>query len=199
VQGVWKRDRRAESSEPGEALKRAAQAAQILNQAFGSLSKSDLGWVENLLNQEPSWSQERLLGQEPMFQSVLPPFQDRLRELSATLWLIHCLFSAAVGEVPPPLPGTAKLPNKPGRKRGTVDDITFQGFVQDLLTFVAEAGGELTFDKNFKKGTLIEALDVLRPHLPNDVIPYDPPSGTLQRIKTKHSKARRLWLKGSAK
>ena len=50
VKLVWKRDRRAELLQPGEALKRGAQAARILIRAFGSMNKADCEWVENLLN-----------------------------------------------------------------------------------------------------------------------------------------------------
>ncbi len=185
VQMVWKRDRRAELSQPGEALKRGAQAARTLNQAFGSLNKADRKWVEKLLNQEPSWSQERLIGRVPDYEP--------LRELSITVWLLACLFSNATGEVSPLLAGTARLPVKPGREKGTVKDVMFQNFVRDLLIAATEAGGILTLDKNryYKEGTLVEALDIICPYLPRGVIPYDLHLATLQRIKTKHSEYRR--------
>lgn len=195
VQMVFRRDRRAELlgpnavlSGPGEALKKAAQAARTLDQAFGSLNKADREWVGELLNQELQWSQERLIGRAPVFEP--------LRELSITVSDLAHLFSAATGEAWSVVPGTAKLPFKPGRKRRMVNDVTFQDFVRDLLRCAAEAGGSLTLDKNrnYKKGTLVEALEILRPHLPRGVIPTALTShlATLQRIKTKHSKARRF-------
>ena len=112
------------------------------------------------------------------------------------MWLLACLFSNAAGEVPPFMAGTDRLPFKQGRRWGIINDVTFDSFVWHLLGSAAEAGGTLTLDKNFKKGTLIDALAILRPYLPRDVIPYDlhPHLSTLQRIKTKHTKARRSHL-----
>lgn len=186
VQTIWKRDRRTELSRPGEALKKAAYAARTLDQAFGSLNKADRGWVGKLLNQEPAWSQERLIGRAPQYEP--------LRELSLTVWLLAGLFSAATGEVSSPLAGVARLPLNPGKKRGTVNDTAFHDFVHTLLVYATEAGGRLTVDKNksYKEGTLVEGLHILRPYLPRGVIPKDLTSrlSTLQRIKTKHSKAR---------
>ena len=196
VQEVWKRDRRAESSEPGDALKKAARAARTLNEAFGSLNKEDRKWVEKLLNQEPPWFQERLLGREPILHSLVPPFQDRFRELSATLWLLACLFSNAAGKSAPLMAGTTRLPYKVGKRKGTVKDKTLHDLVFGLFSYAAGAGGALSLDKNrnFNKegGALAEALNILRPYLPKGVIPDKLPLGTLQRILTQQSKARRF-------
>jgi hypothetical protein len=196
VEMIWKRDRRAELlkpgdklSGPGEALKKAAQAARTLDQAFGSLTEADRKWVEKLLNQEDSDSKERLIGRFPL--------GEPLRELSFTVWLLARLFSRATGEVPPLVAGLAKLPVRPGRKRGAVKDSAFASFVFYLHVSTAVAGGKLTLDKNrnFKDGTLVEALKILRPYLPRGVIPDDLTLhlATLQRIKTAQSKAHRSF------
>ena len=119
VRMVWRRDRRSVSSKPGEGLKRAAQAARTLDQAFGSLTKADREWAENLLNQEPSWCQEQLIGRSAPGHLV-PPYEPApLEGLSVTVFLLARLFSTAAGEVPPLMAGVAKLPFKPGRKKGS--------------------------------------------------------------------------------
>jgi hypothetical protein len=173
VEEVWKRDRRAVSSKPGEALIKAAEAAQTLNEAFGSLKKEDREWVEGLFAQKP-WSHERL------------------PELPRAVWLIAFLFSTAIGKFLPIMPGTATLRDKRGRRRGNVKDMTFEVLIRRLLLWATEYYGEFTFDKNSGKGTLTDALNILRSYLPKGVVPIALPLTTIQRIKTNYSKSRRL-------
>ena len=195
VRRICRRDRRAVSSKPGEALKKAAEAALALNKAFGSLTKADREWVENLLNQEPSHYRERLNGREPAeFSFFLHDVPEPLRSLSQTVFLVARLLSTAVGKVPPLMVGVDKLPVKRGRQKGSVENPTFHHLVEHLLIAASLWGGRLTLDKNFGTGTLLEALDRLRLHLPRGVIPSDlaPHLATLQRIKTAHEKFQRL-------
>ena len=60
---------------------------------------------------------------------------------------------------------------------------SFNQFVLRLLWDVRLAGGRLTLDKNDRTGTLMEALDLLRPYLPPALVPKSLPAGTLARIK----------------
>ena len=54
----------------------------------------------------------------------------------------------------------------------------------------AEAsGGGFTIQKNIGTGTAIKAIGILRPHLPNGLLPKRLPFSTLQRIKRSVSKA----------
>jgi hypothetical protein len=62
--------------------------------------------------------------------------------------------------------------------------VTFENFLTRLFVDVAETGGKLTFTKASETGTLIAALDILRPHLPEGVLPRRLPLGTIQKIKT---------------
>ena len=115
------------------------------------------------------------------------------------MFLLDHLFSTAVRKGPPPMAGVATLPTERGPKKGTVKDPAFHNFVWDLLGSVAEADGKklsLNKNKNEKEGSLIRALDILRPYLPSGLIPDDlsPHRATLQRIKTAQSKARHSWL-----
>jgi hypothetical protein len=173
VQTVWETDRRAVSSKPDRALFKAAEAARTLNEAICSLNKDDREWVERIMARSE--------------------YQELPREFLLTISLINHMFSTAIGESSPLIPGTAVLREKRGRRRGAVKDITFEVFIRHLLLWATEYDGEFTFGKNDKKGTLIDALNILRPHLPKGVVPNALPYGTIQKIKTKFFK-RRFWV-----
>lgn len=192
VQLIWRRDRRAVQSRPGKALKRAAEAARKLDQELNSLTKADREWLQSLLLQEPQYVQRQLIGPHPGY--LVPPYEPTaLDGLSITVFHLVALVVTAAGQVPPFAPGV-RGPFKPGRGKGTVNDPTFHNFVGSLLIGASMFGGFFTLDKNFKRGTLLEALDALRPYLPKGVIPYDlrPHLATLQRIKTAHEKYLRM-------
>jgi hypothetical protein len=55
-------------------------------------------------------------------------------------------------------------------------------FALRLLWDVRTAGGRLTLDKNNRKGTLIETLELLSPHLPPGFIPKILPVSTLAKM-----------------
>jgi hypothetical protein len=174
VQRVWETDRRAVSSRPGRALLRAAEAARTFNEAICSLNKDDREWVERLM--------------------ARPEYQDLPRDFIVTVSQIDDLFSTAVGSSIPPMPGTAALREKRGRPKGSFKDRMFEVFIRHILLFTDENGGELTFDKNFHKGTLVDVLNILRPRLPRGIVPNALPYGTIQKIKTKYLKDRRRFL-----
>lgn len=185
VQRVWKEPARTVSSKRDRALIdraliKAAKAAQTLNEAVCSLRKEDRNWLEELVARDPLVSEERRL------RGSTKPFETD--ELQWTVFLLDRLFSTAVGEVPPLMAGVATLRKKRGKKPGTVNNPEFHDFVWSLLSGAADAGGEFTLDKNAEKGTLIDALNILRPHLPRGVIPNALPLGTIQKIKTSHAK-----------
>jgi hypothetical protein len=77
-------------------------------------------------------------------------------------------------------------PNPPGRpRRGPFSTYssTLAEFTLRLLLNVRAAGGRLTLDKNNRSGTLVKALDLLRPHVPPQLIPMEPPVSILTRVK----------------
>jgi hypothetical protein len=192
VRDVWRRDRRALASKPSKTLKRAAEAARKLDQELNSLPKADREWLQSLLLQEPEYVQRQLIGPHPGY--LVPPYEPTpLDGLSITVFHLVALVIAAAGQIPPFGPGMSRSPFKPGRKKGTVKDTNFHNLVRHLLFGASMFGGFLTLDKNFKNGTLLEALAALRPYLPRGVIPYnlEPHVATLQRIKTAHEKYRR--------
>jgi hypothetical protein len=73
---------------------------------------------------------------------------------------------------------------KPGRPRGPVANYPFQCVVRSLLDLVARYDGRLSFDpKNGGSGSLIKALNHLRPMLPPGFVPKVLPLKTIERIK----------------
>jgi hypothetical protein len=80
-----------------------------------------------------------------------------------------------------------------GRPAGTVKDRASQEFVYKLLECATLHGGRFTLEKNIRRGTLIEALELLAPYFPEGVAPEKLSSSTLQRILDAH---RRRYGKG---
>ncbi len=68
---------------------------------------------------------------------------------------------------------------------------SFPVFVLLLLWEVRAAGGRLTLDKNLGTGTLVEALETLRPYLPPQFVPLKLPYSTLARAKVLDQKT--VW------
>jgi hypothetical protein len=165
VQRVWELDGRGRPSKPGQALDEAAQAARALHKAYLKLNEEDREWLEGFLAPNSY-------------------YVGKLRELPLTVWRLAHLFSTAVGKS---LPEAPVLPTKKRDwRQRTVKDVTFENFLSHLFVDVAETGGKLTFTKDSETGTLIAALDILRPHLPEGVVPERLPLGTIQKIKTNY-------------
>jgi hypothetical protein len=55
-------------------------------------------------------------------------------------------------------------------------------FVRRLRLVAKECGGKLTLDHAHEKGSLLDALGLVRPHLPEGVVPKKLPIGTLKKI-----------------
>jgi hypothetical protein len=161
---------RARRTKPGPELIEAADAARTLHEALGSLNKDDREWIERLLAELPEWSDAAI----------------SLRNLPQTVWLLATLFSTAIGNSPPSGPGKAARHGQRGRRRGTVKNVIYQKFVFELLVSVGVNGGDLSFDKNYRTGTLLDAMKILAPHLPDGVVPDKPPLGILQRLITEY-------------
>jgi hypothetical protein len=164
VERLWKRDRRAVPSKPGASLHKAAEATRALRKAFDSLPKADRGWVENI------HAQSLFCGSHDLDTMIL--------DLSIT-------FNHAVGK-PAPVPRKSLKHNEAfGVRPLSVRDQMFREVVIGLLTAATENHGKPTLDANCKTGRLIEALDLLRDHLPQGLVPEpdDLPAGTIQRIR----------------
>ena len=165
VQLIWELDRRATGTKAQEALIRATEAARALHEAFDNLTPEDRQWVER------TWAKW------PLYEKWLPALPRSIEALA------H-LFSVAVNKAPQQgSPG----PHRRGRRSGDVKDLSFRQFVHYLLAVTEDwCGGTLTLDKNYKSGTLIEVIELLRPYLPELVVPLPflwKPSKGLKRIQ----------------
>jgi hypothetical protein len=165
AEGIWPSDQQAVPAKPSPALIKAAKVLQALREAELRLGSQDRAWVKRILEREPSG------------------FMLQFEDMAQTIWKLDFIFSTATG-TPMRSHGHGQLSNR-GRKRGSVSNSAFQKLVQDLLLAAHVSGGELTLDKNFKKGSLIEALEILRSYLPPRLIPHALPFGTIQKIKTR--------------
>jgi hypothetical protein len=163
---VCELDRRTLGTEPGDALFSAAEAARALHEAFDRLNADDLKWAE------------QLLAKTPRYNRWVPALPRSVKALSD-------LFSVAAGKAPL-WPGGPSGPDARGRRHGDVKDLAFRELVRWLLIVAEEwCGGKFTFDKNYEENsTLTEALTILRPYFPQDVVPDSLPLSTIQRIRT---------------
>ena len=162
VLSLWKRDRRAESSKPDQALIRTAKAARTLQQNFFYMNEQDRDWVENIVR-----SQKQFMAGE-------------IQDLKSTILNVAMVFSAATGR-PSPLPRHLWLPERVPPK---IKDQIFRELVFGLLGAAKDTGGHFSFDKNPVSGTLAKALNDLRRHLPIGLVPDPLPRTIIQKLKT---------------
>ncbi len=181
VENIWKQDWRAGGWKLSEALGKAHEASLTLNEAIGSLREDDRRRLEGLLSQKP------------IFHLREHPCEEQLRELTMMVKELASLFSVSIGKSgPSPVPGTDRLRNKAGRRRRTSNNPTFEMVIRHLRLWAKDTGGKFTFDKNYPdRGSLIKALNLLRPCLPTGVVPEpnDMSFATIQDIITKQNKS----------
>jgi hypothetical protein len=152
------------SSKPGPDLRKAAEATRSLLKSFDRLRQEDRDWVDNLCAQSTLWG-------------------EGIEGLNTTILNLAIVFNHAVGR-PSPIPRKSLVLNeKLGVKPLSIRDQMFREIVIGLMNAAVENRGKFTLDSTCKTGTLIEALDLLRCHLPEGLVPDDPPAGTIQRIK----------------
>jgi hypothetical protein len=169
VEEIWWRDQEAAPVRPGPALMKAAKAARMLHESQLRLDNQDRDWLIRILEREPA------------------VFRRQFERLPQTMWQLDFIFSTATGT---PMRSDNERPSSNrGRKQGSVNNRVFQKLVRDLLLAAFAAEGELTLDKNFKKGTLIDALEILREYLPTGLVPNVLPLGTIQKIKTRFNES----------
>ena len=108
--------------------------------------------------------------------------------LRKTAYELSRLFSLVTGKAPPRKPNRSSLSRQGGR--GTLKHPRFQKFVCDLLISTKAAGGNLTVNPYGRDGTLIDAIKMLAPYLPDGFGPSSLSFMTFQRLKTKAGKAK---------
>jgi hypothetical protein len=149
-------------------LIKAAKAAKTLDEAVWSLNQQDREWVDHILTSR----RQREAG--------------KIRDLRATISNLSIVFSSAIGRPYPHPRGTPAYRLARGLKdeRPRIKDERFQELVYSLLRAADGASGKFTFNKNSQTGTLVDALQTLRPHLPKGLVPNALPFGTIQKLKT---------------
>ena len=107
--------------------------------------------------------------------------------LLQTAQQLALLLSLVTGKSPLPFicPKGAK-PRPAAGKSGSVKHWIYQDFVFNILISTTTAGGTLTLDKDVPSyGSLITAIKMLTPYLPDGFVTRRFYSSTLQRLKTR--------------
>ena len=163
----------------GLATKRSktlARAATDLYDTLGSLGNREGALINGILSKGGF-----------VFGKISNGGVTGLKEIA---YQIALLSSLVTGKPRPRYPHQSPQQRKRGRKSGGVKNWIFQNFVFDLLISTATANGKLTLEKNGAFGTLIDALDMLAPHLPDGFVPQPLPASTFQRLKTRCERIR---------
>jgi hypothetical protein len=106
-------------------------------------------------------------------------FWGRLHELTAEIEQgVDRFFAWVAEETEPPRPRA----HRRGRRPGTVKNRRFRVFLRKLRDAAKAYGGRLGLQKNTPEGALLEAIDILAPHLPDGFVPKRLSASTLQRI-----------------
>jgi hypothetical protein len=148
---VWMRDRRATASNSMQ-LERIAEAARVLNQELGRLDPLSTQWVEGLLRRTP-W------------------YNEWLRDAPVTVFRLAHLFSGAAGMSPPRPPEVGPPAHQKSSRDKTREHVMFLDFARRLKMVASESGGRLGVNHTSQRGTLVEAINLLKPHLPVGVVP----------------------------
>jgi hypothetical protein len=177
VNEVWSRDRRAVSFRPGKALIAAATAALNLNKALCSLAAEDRKWLVAILETEQRTFLSKMCWDHVDGFTGQPIPKEQLIDLNTQVWELAFLLSTAAGRPgPPAFPGV--LRHRVSRRR----DPMFEFVIRHLRLWATEHRGRFTFSKRNSSGTLLKALDILRPHLPRRVVPNALPLTTMDRV-----------------
>jgi hypothetical protein len=165
------RDRRATGTKPGGLLDEAAKAARRLDHAYTHMNQRDREWVEHIKQLDSHlWAHE-------------------IHDMQTTISHLSILFHFALGKTYP-LPKRA-WHGRLGMGGAKVRDQLLRELVFGLLRTAKETRGKFTFNVNSAGGTLADALDRLRPHLPNGLVPQPLHARTIQRLKNEFSRLSR--------
>jgi hypothetical protein len=72
--------------------------------------------------------------------------------------------------------------HRKGRRPGTVKNPSFRVFLRKLRNAAKANGGRLGLQKNIPEGALLEAIEIVAPHLPEGFVPKRLSASTLQNI-----------------
>jgi hypothetical protein len=177
-------------------LRRAAKFSRELSTILLNLDQKALGTLGYVDNQRRNRARaeerqrnfardhpgEKLVGPNPP-QPYFPewgPYFDNFQKVTNELTGLLSEAQSCLEAKP--------RPNPQGRPRRGAFSLHLSGslveFTLRLLLDVRAAGGRLSVDKNLGGGTLLDALNLLRPYLPRGFIPRKLPVGTLDRVRT---------------
>jgi hypothetical protein len=160
---VWMRDRRAIRCDAAQ-LERIAEAARTLHQEFGRLDPLATKLVVRLWRRTP-W------------------YNEWLRDVPGTVFRLAHLFSSTAGMSPPRPPGAAPPKHQKSNRDKTRTDIMFLDFANRLKMVASESGGKLGLDTANRRGSLVDAIKLLKPHLPGGVVPDKFPFSAFKKTK----------------
>jgi hypothetical protein len=165
VQTAWELDELANSGHAWKksgTLVRAAKAALNLYEELANLKQKESDWVQKILDQS-----QGLLG-------------EKVSESRSAAHQLATLLNLAVGEPPSVV---VSRPHQAGRKSSAVKNPNLQNFVFQLLIYARTSGGNLSHEKNIGRGTLLPAVKLLVPYLPEGFEPNSLSMSTYQRLK----------------
>jgi len=149
VADIWMVERRALGSDPGSALVRAAETARALHKVVSKLAPIDRKWVEHLRRRTYDYN-------------------HWLRDVPKTVFQLAHLLSIAARLSPPRAPGFAAPDHQKSDRDRTTKHLTFLFLARWLKLLAHEFGGKLG------DARLLKAVEILKPHLPDGVVPKNP-------------------------
>ena len=170
VQTACERDRLAKQGLASKRGKKLVSAALMLYDTLGNLNEDECALIEGILGSRAGFIFDRISS-------------EGMTGLNDTAYQLALLFSLMTGKPPPRYP--SQIPEAPGRGRrlGTMKNWISQNFVLDLLISTTTADGSFTFAKETPSGTLVKAIGMLAPHLPDKGVgPRSLSGSTLQRL-----------------
>ena len=155
---------RAPITKPSVALRKAATATRALQKEFDNMQEEDRDCIERIVGHSTLWGEGSF-------------------EVKSAIKNLNIVFNHAVGKSAPVSRGSIKLNRMLGVQPLAVKDQPFKEIVFALMAAATEHRGKFTLDSTCKTGSLIDALDFIRPYLPDGAVPNEPPAGTIQKIK----------------
>jgi hypothetical protein len=176
---AWMLAKPTNSGPRSKALSRAIAAIQAARQAI-----VDLNHVEGDTFGPPDdeWLQQSRAKDRDVTDTKKAALYMRIDYFHRLEYVLQ-EFLWNAGEAYDPVPLKPQEPRR-GRRSGGIGNRGLQQIAIDLLFYADRAGGNLTVEKNTKRGTLAEALHIIAPYTPPGAIPKELPFSTLQRIKT---------------
>jgi hypothetical protein len=164
------------TKEESEKLHRSALS---LYEALLGLAQREARLIDMMLNSKSAF----------IFNKISSRGTDGLREIGYQLALLFSMLSSkAQPRYPHQGAASRKRGKSPGGRRpGSISNPILQDFIFDLWTSTNVAGGKLSFAKNTAKGkpqgTILKAIELLAPYLPEGFVPNSLPSPTLAKLR----------------